>query len=117
MNHILPQFCSRYHEVGATFVDAFTAPIHPSVWVLWCNPPFSIMGRVILWLRQGGFTAYVVAPHGPRWAEKAWWLPLMDMSRASVTLPQDAFTSVARAHQEGYHGVPYDIKVHFCPPM
>ena len=112
MNHVLPHFCSRYHEVGATFVDAFTSPIPPKQWVLWCNPPFSIMGRVLLWLRQGGYTAYVVAPH---WPEKAWWLPLMAMARASFTLPPDAFTSVALAHQAGYHGVPYAIQVHFCP--
>ena len=114
LNHVVPQFCSRYHEVNATFTNAFTAPIDPMAWVLWCNPPFSLMARVLLWLRQGGYTAYVVAP---RWEGQVWWLPLMEMSRASFTLPQDAFTSVVRAHSHGFHAVEYEITVHFCPPL
>jgi len=114
LNHVVPHFCSRYHEVNATYVNAFTAPIEANEWVLWCNPPFSLLARVLLWLRQGRYTAYVVAP---RWVGQPWWLPLVTMSRATYQLPRDAFTSVVRAHEEGYHAVEYEIDVHFCPHL
>jgi len=39
------------------------------------------------------------------------------MSRATYQLPRDAFTSVVRAHEEGYHAVEYEIDVHFCPHL
>ena len=110
LNHLLPSWCSRWHEPGGTFTDFFTAPINPREWVMWVNPPFSLMGRVLLHLKAVGGLCYVVAP----WKSplQDWWGPLQEASLAHYVLPADAFTSIATGHQQGFHGVDYNIVVH-----
>ena len=110
LNHLLPVWCSRWHEPGASFKDFFTAPIDPREWVMWVNPPFSLLGRVLLHLKAVGGLHYVVAP----WRQPLpdWWGPLQEASVARLVLPTNAFTSVTTGHREGFHGVDYDIVVH-----
>ena len=47
LNHICPIFCSRWHELDATFVDFFLNDFADPDLVLWCNPPFSLLMRVL----------------------------------------------------------------------
>jgi len=110
LNHLLPSWCSRWHEPGALFQDFFTAPIDPKEWVMWVNPPFSLMGRVLLHLKAVGGMHYVVAPW--RMPLPDWWGPLQEASVARYVLPVDAFTSVTTGHKAGFHGVAFDIVVH-----
>jgi len=110
LNHLLPVWCSRWHEPGGSFTDFFSAPIDTRTWVMWVNPPFSLMGRVLLHLKAVGGLHYVVAP----WRQPLpdWWGPLQEASLARFVLPQDAFTSITTGHRAGFHGVDYDIVVH-----
>ena len=117
MNHLLPHFVTRWHEIGSTFTDFMTADIDPKQWVFWINPPFAMMESVLLHLRATGCIAYVVAPCKPNHTPM-WWSSLREATVAVLRLPKDAFTSVVTGHERGFHAVPYDINVHFVylPP-
>jgi len=113
LNSLCQNFCSRFWEVGSTYCNFFTAPIPAEQWVMWVNPPFSLLSAVLLKFMQCGFTGYLVAPQRLMDQAAPWWIPLLTHSRASLVLPDDAFTSILTAHTAGFHPVGYPIAVHF----
>ena len=110
LNHVCDVYCSRWREPGSSFVNFFDSDFSSEEFILWCNPPFSLLGRVLLQWMRGHYRGYVVAPE---WQEQPWWLPLMERSRDAFLLPPDSFTSVMTAHESGFHPPAYDIYVHF----
>jgi len=113
LNAVCQHFVSRFWEVGSTYCNFFTAPIPADQWVMWVNPPFSLLSTVLLKFMQCGFTGYLVAPQRLIDQGAPWWNPLFTHSRASLVLPDDAFTSILTAHTAGFHPVGYPIAVHF----
>ena len=110
LNHVCDTYCSRWWEPGSSFINFFDSDFSDDKFVLWCNPPFSLLGRVILQFQRGHYQGYIVAPD---WQEEPWWIPLMNIARDSYLLPPDAFTSILTAHSSGFHPPSYDIFVHY----
>ena len=110
LNHICPTFCSRFHELDATFVDFFQNDFADPDLVLWCNPPFSLLMRVLGHIQHLHCPTYVVAPD---WQQRDWWVPLQQRARGKLCLPPAAFTSVMSGHRWGYRAPPYQIHVYF----
>ena len=113
MNKVCHHFVSRFHELGSTFVNFFRANIPSTDFVLWVNPPFCLVGKVLLHMMRGGYTGYLIAPSRDLDRGSVWWLPLQHHARASFILPPDAFTSILTGHSRGFHAVPYQIVVYF----
>ena len=113
MNKVCPRFVSRFYEYGSSYVDFFRANIPAAHNVLWCNPPFCLVGRVLLQLLKGGYSAYLVAPARVMDQGQLWWLPLQHHTIASLVLPPDAFTSISTGHTRGFHPVDYNIIVYY----
>ena len=110
LNHVCDVYCTRWREPGSSFINFFDSDFSSDEFILWCNPPFSLMGRVLLQMKRGHYRGYVVAPD---WQEQPWWLPLRALSQDAFLLPPDSFTSVMTAHESGFHPPSYDIYVHF----
>ena len=69
-NHQLPRYYSRYFTPTCTGVDAFSQP-----WGRhgWCNPPFALVGRAILYGRSCKARMCLICPFTP---SAPWW-PLL----------------------------------------
>ncbi|KAK3252390.1 hypothetical protein CYMTET_38307 [Cymbomonas tetramitiformis] len=71
-NCLLPRFNSAWYCPGTSGVDTFSQ----SDWrehVNWCNPPFRLIGRLLLFLQTERAAATVVAP---MWVFQPWWVLL-----------------------------------------
>jgi hypothetical protein len=84
--------------------DAFLRCWSPKLGLLFVNPPFNLMGRVVAKLRRDGTDAVVVAPERPHtwwWrflkntAVDSVWLPLAPYRRGGQTLPDPGWRSAA----------------------
>ena len=106
LNHHLDHWCSRFREPGATWVNAFS-----ETWtgeICWINPPFGMWMRTWFHVQAHAMRGYLVVPH---WSEAPWWYLVWQEATHYFQLPPDAFTSVAKAHVEGYRDPGYPIYV------
>jgi ribonuclease HI len=67
-NALCKRFNALYHCPGAEAVDCFAQNWRGDN--NWCNPPFSLMGRLWAFLRMQGASATVIAPV---WRSATWW--------------------------------------------
>jgi hypothetical protein len=83
-NHLLPRYWSLKEEPGTEAVDCLVQP-----WarerLLWLNPPFALIPRVLARLREQRARALLCTP---LWEGRPWWPALMGMAtRPSLLLP------------------------------
>ena len=70
-NSLTGNFVSQYFQPGAVAVDAFSLPNWSTLGhVLWINPPWSLLPKVLARLQLERPTALVVVP---RWEGAIWW--------------------------------------------
>lgn len=98
-NRQVPQFWSWVWEPGCSAIDFFAQPLKGHR--LWCNPPFSMITRVLQQIRdQRAETLLIV----PMWVEAPWWAPatLMQVS-PPLLLPRvaDLFLPASTRNTEG----------------
>jgi hypothetical protein len=70
-NALLPKFWSRFPAPGSTGTDAFE-----QAWSglnLWTNPPFGLIGRILVKAAEEKAVATIVVP---AWKSRPWWLIL-----------------------------------------
>ena len=79
-NHLLPVFNSKFWCPGSAGVDAFALNWQGAN--NWCNPPFSLIGRVLTHMRMQGAVGTVIVPF---WPKRPWW-PLLE-PRAGLWAP------------------------------
>jgi hypothetical protein len=68
LNHLCPRFNSMFCCPGTEAVDAFSQN-----WAIennWVNPPFALIGKVILHARRCRATATLICPV---WPKRPWW--------------------------------------------
>lgn len=71
-NHLLPRYFSHFYTPSCAGVNAFTQ-VWPST--SWCNPPFSLMGRVLEHAKHCSCRMALVVPF---WPGAAWWHRLVE---------------------------------------
>jgi len=106
MNHHFDRWCSRFREPGCTWVNFFSESWEGEI--CWVNPPFGMWLRTWFHMQAHTVNGYVVIPH---WSEAPWWSLVWQAATHYCTLPPDAFTSVAKAHTDGYRDPGYPIYV------
>jgi hypothetical protein len=79
---LLPRFNAAYASPLSSGVDAF-AQVDWGVGRSWCHPPWRLLPRLALHLRQTGAAATVVAPD---WPGRAWYQALRSLSSAQLRL-------------------------------
>ena len=52
--------------------------------ILWANPPFALLSRVVAKLEEDACRVVLITPEKK---EQAWWQPLSEMAEKSVTFP------------------------------
>jgi len=107
INHHLPRWISRWVEPGAEAADFFAQTWQQDD-LLWLNPPFGLLLKTLLHIACLKLSAYLVIPH---WPDKPWWYPAWSLASTFMMLPPNAFTSIRKGHQAGYHDPGYHIYV------
>lgn len=82
-NALLPRFNSARPTPLGSGVDAF-AQVDWGVGRSWCHPPWHLLPRLALFLRQTGAAATVVAPD---WPGRAWYQSLRELASTQLRLP------------------------------
>ncbi len=67
LNRRLPRYCSLYRDLES-LGDFFLADLKGEI--LWCNPPFNMVARVLRHIRLHELKAYVLVPV---WPGRLWW--------------------------------------------
>jgi hypothetical protein len=87
----LPRFNSKFFDVGSEARDTFT--VNWAVNFLlnfreknYVNPPFSLIGEVLLHIRRCGADTCIVVPE---WPGQYWWPILMEMASEWMPLSHD----------------------------
>ena len=73
-NHKVDTFVSWYPDPCSVAVDAFSLPWHYNL--IYCFPPFSLIGRTLKKIREEGVTAIVVVP---LWPTQNWYPTYLSM--------------------------------------
>uniref|UniRef100_A0A7S0Z4Q6 Reverse transcriptase domain-containing protein n=1 Tax=Hemiselmis tepida TaxID=464990 RepID=A0A7S0Z4Q6_9CRYP len=81
--YLLPRFCSARPDPRAWRFDAFTVPWGSEL--LWLNPPWELIPRVLFKLREERARGIIIVPH---WPSQAWWPTLMELAVRVVNLPR-----------------------------
>ena len=80
---LLPRVNSERPTPRGAGVDAF-AQVDWGLGRSWCHPPWRLLPRLALFLRQTGAAATVVAPD---WPGRAWYQALRELASAQLRLP------------------------------
>jgi len=89
---LLSRYCSAGPDPGAWRYDAFTVPWQEEL--LWINPPWELLPRVLFKLRSERARAIIIVP---RWPSQSWWPTLLTMMVDEVEL-LPPWTIVSPAH-------------------
>jgi len=102
-NHLLDRFWSYFHEHGCEAVNFFAQNLQGVK--LWMNPPFNLIGRVLMEVQRQGAEGVILVP---QWESKPWWPVLMAMAVCppiQVPLMYDTFRPMLQNNSRGV-GVP-----------
>jgi hypothetical protein len=83
-NAVLPRFMSRFYSPGAVDYDFFSSDLFAhSREIVWCNPPWSLIGKVLCSLASRRLTGYLLTPHWPN----KFWFPLLSYAQWQTVIP------------------------------
>lgn len=109
-NKLLPRFWSLVREPGAAGVNFFVQDLAQEI--PWINPPFNLVFKTLMHIKEQGARALVVLP---QWETKAWWPLALEMTAGRpIQLPllEDTFRPGTLRNLRGVGKPQWRVSVH-----
>ena len=111
LNHKTPRYIAWGPDPGAVAIDAFT--IDWSKYnLIYCFPPFSLIGKVLQFIQESKVTAILVYPH---WPTQFWYPHLLQLMKSHpVTIKMRKKTLTLPHQPDKIHPLFPKLQLHGC---